>query len=418
MATKRCNSLANLSADFDESSRNSSSFFDKNDKTLPTIPSQYLNSYEEKNQKQFKEENGSNKSSNTLSLHIAVYENNTETINFDSNLPTHETSGKNKRGFVKTWKDIRQHFGCGSTQVCLIKASNQIQRKHFQTLFEIPRQQKEDEATEPEIMQFKASQKFLHPNQQTSSTKSEFEKLKEKANKLFQEEKFNEAIKCYTEILQLSNLSHENQAVIYSNRSASNLMLGSKTFLEMAKMDAQKAIEFLPTWWKGYFRLARVHVVKEEWHKAEEMLNQALALNPESKAVRDEISFVRSKIFINTNKEYINPMKTEEEAINDVCSQFGISKEEYRGFEKFAESLSVTNDVIKGHQYQEGVNVPQDYKKAAECYQKAANQGDPEAMYHLGKLYQDGHGVKRDYDEALKWILKAANSKPRGTVVS
>ena len=50
-----------------------------------------------------------------------------------------------------------------------------------------------------------------------------------------------------------------------------------------------------------------------------------------------------------------------------------------------------------------------DYSKAAECFRKAADQGDAEAQYNLGVMYDNGHGVQQDYQEAVKWYRKSAD---------
>jgi len=51
---------------------------------------------------------------------------------------------------------------------------------------------------------------------------------------------------------------------------------------------------------------------------------------------------------------------------------------------------------------------PKDYKKAAECFRRAAEQGHVNAQYNIGIMYERGNGVKQDYKEALKWYHKAA----------
>uniref|UniRef100_A0A914YNR7 MYND-type domain-containing protein n=1 Tax=Panagrolaimus superbus TaxID=310955 RepID=A0A914YNR7_9BILA len=258
-------------------------------------------------------------------------------------------------------------------------------------------------------MQFKASQKLLDPNQ---SLNNEFEKLKEKANELFKDEKYNEAIKVYTQVLQLSGLSPENQAKIYSNRSASFLLFDSQNSLKSAKIDAEKAIKLWPNWWKGHFRMARAQMKSDEWLQAEKSLKNALALNSESKEIRDELSFVRVEIGKIARGRSLSPgrkPRPQEEVKKETCIRLGISEEEFEDIGKDVPPIFA--NIIKGHNYRDGTGVKQDYKKAAEYYAKAANLGNPEGMYNLGKLYHDGNGVKRDYAESMKLFLKAANSK-------
>lgn len=57
-----------------------------------------------------------------------------------------------------------------------------------------------------------------------------------------------------------------------------------------------------------------------------------------------------------------------------------------------------------GVSYYQGVALPQDYEKAVEWYQKAANQGFSDAQYNLGLMFEEGEGVSRDYNMALKEI--------------
>ena len=47
------------------------------------------------------------------------------------------------------------------------------------------------------------------------------------------------------------------------------------------------------------------------------------------------------------------------------------------------------------------------YRKAAELYKKASEQGDADAMEMLAFYYKDGKGVKMDKAEASKWFCKA-----------
>ena len=53
--------------------------------------------------------------------------------------------------------------------------------------------------------------------------------------------------------------------------------------------------------------------------------------------------------------------------------------------------------------------MPQDYAKAREWYEKAADKGDADAMSNLGLLYGNGQGVAQDYAKAREWYEKAAD---------
>ena len=60
--------------------------------------------------------------------------------------------------------------------------------------------------------------------------------------------------------------------------------------------------------------------------------------------------------------------------------------------------------------YKNGWGVAQDYSKACEWFQKAADANNTDAMSNLGSLYQNGWGVARDYRKAREWYQKAADA--------
>ena len=51
--------------------------------------------------------------------------------------------------------------------------------------------------------------------------------------------------------------------------------------------------------------------------------------------------------------------------------------------------------------------VKQDYSKAFEWYQRAADHGNNEAMCMLGRYYEAGTGTDQNYDMAAAWYSKA-----------
>lgn len=62
-----------------------------------------------------------------------------------------------------------------------------------------------------------------------------------------------------------------------------------------------------------------------------------------------------------------------------------------------------------GKMYEEGKGVPKNIATAVQWYQKSATQGRDAAQYHLGELYAQGLGVAKDTRQAEKWLLRAAN---------
>ena len=56
--------------------------------------------------------------------------------------------------------------------------------------------------------------------------------------------------------------------------------------------------------------------------------------------------------------------------------------------------------------YEKSWGVTQDYSKAHKWFEKAADDGDTDAMIHLGRLYEQGVGVPQDYGKALKWFQR------------
>jgi len=59
--------------------------------------------------------------------------------------------------------------------------------------------------------------------------------------------------------------------------------------------------------------------------------------------------------------------------------------------------------------YADGQGVVQDFAKAREWAEKAADKGDARAMAQLGWLYANGPDVAPDYAKAREWYEKAAD---------
>ena len=59
-----------------------------------------------------------------------------------------------------------------------------------------------------------------------------------------------------------------------------------------------------------------------------------------------------------------------------------------------------------GVRYEEGDSVEKDLKKAVEWFEKAANQGHPQAQLNLSGFYEYGEGVEKDLEKAAYWKKK------------
>lgn len=61
-----------------------------------------------------------------------------------------------------------------------------------------------------------------------------------------------------------------------------------------------------------------------------------------------------------------------------------------------------------GRCYYSGHGVEQSYTESVRWYRKAAEQGFAEAQYNLGACYYSGHGVEQSTALARQWFLEAA----------
>jgi stress-induced-phosphoprotein 1 len=103
---------------------------------------------------------------------------------------------------------------------------------------------------------------------------------KEEGNQFFKEQKFPEAIKCYTEAIARGPPSvNEECYKLFSNRAACYTKLGA---LPEAEKDADRCIELKPDFAKGYSRKAHAQFLTKEYTKAMKTYELGLTHDPES----------------------------------------------------------------------------------------------------------------------------------------
>lgn len=78
-------------------------------------------------------------------------------------------------------------------------------------------------------------------------------------------------------------------------------------------------------------------------------------------------------------------------------------------YEKAATKGYDCAQVALGYCYVRGLGVVKDAKEGVKWYRKAAEQGNKTAQRNLGICYILGNGTTKDYNEAEKWLRKAAD---------
>ena len=93
----------------------------------------------------------------------------------------------------------------------------------------------------------------------------------------------------------------------------------------------------------------------------------------------------------------------------DVLDDFLVYKEvEAMKYLKAAEQGDADAQYKLGKRYEDGNGVEKNEAEAAKWYLKAAEQGDATAQYELGHIYATGKGVEKNEAEAAKWYRMAA----------
>ncbi|XP_055532976.1 uncharacterized protein LOC129723055 [Wyeomyia smithii] len=104
------------------------------------------------------------------------------------------------------------------------------------------------------------------------------DELKEQGNKCVKAGNFTEAILHYTHAIKLN----PNDAILYSNRSLAFLKMQQYYY---ANEDADRAIALNPTWAKGYYRKAEVHIGVGQYDTALLSYGKALQLQPQDMGI-------------------------------------------------------------------------------------------------------------------------------------
>lgn len=113
--------------------------------------------------------------------------------------------------------------------------------------------------------------------------------MKDKGNAALAENKFDEAIKYYTDAINLDGANH----VLYSNRSAAYAKCNN---YDLALKDAEKTVELKPDWAKGYSRKGGALAYLGRYKESIAVYEEGLKLDPNNKQLQDGLSEVRSQM--------------------------------------------------------------------------------------------------------------------------
>ncbi|HNY10019.1 MAG TPA: ankyrin repeat domain-containing protein [Candidatus Wallbacteria bacterium] len=92
-----------------------------------------------------------------------------------------------------------------------------------------------------------------------------------------------------------------------------------------------------------------------------------------------------------------------------ICGGAARAENTFDDLKKKAASGDAAALGLLGEAYSCGWNgAPKDDKKAVECFEKAAAQGDPVGQYYMGTIFYFGNTVNKDYKKAAEWFEKAA----------
>ena len=91
------------------------------------------------------------------------------------------------------------------------------------------------------------------------------------------------------------------------------------------------------------------------------------------------------------------------------CYSNGDYESAFNMFKQAAEHGNAEAQYNLGKMYQWGRGVERDDAEATRWYRKAADQGHANAQDNLGWMYQNGLGVEQNYIEAVSWYRKAAD---------
>lgn len=127
--------------------------------------------------------------------------------------------------------------------------------------------------------------------------------LKDQGNAALASGNLDEAIKLYSEALNLDPTNH----VLYSNRSAAYAK--AEKYAEALK-DAEKTVELKPDWGKGYSRKGAALSYLGRDSEAQKVYEEGLVHEPTNELLKEGLKEVRAKLASNQGAKIMNPFNS------------------------------------------------------------------------------------------------------------
>ena len=252
--------------------------------------------------------------------------------------------------------------------------------------------------------------------------KDEWTSLKQEGNQFYKQERWTEAMNCYTRAIHIN----QEEPVLYSNRALCELRLSK---FDLAREDIEDAIQLDPKNIKYYRILSDILLQMKMHQESLAACLQGLNIDPRDDVLCERERDCRALIasdFTDKNpmfgksfsgasfkekddesKKMLNRWKNLHLKCEDI--------EECSNFDKLLEIQKLSASIAKAHQFEHGrmsTNQVTAEEKAFEIFEAAAKKGSAEGLYNMARFYSEGKaGLPRNFDKAIKLSRKAASQK-------
>jgi DnaJ family protein C protein 7 len=200
---------------------------------------------------------------------------------------------------------------------------------------------------------------------------NKFDDIKEKANEAFKKGDNEEAIKYYSECLELDPSYKSYNSIIFANRAAAQIKL---TKYQEAIEDLDKSVELNADYAKAYFRRGEVRILMEEFEEAVRDFKKVHQIDPQYAGIREKIHATEKAAKKAARKDYYKIIGVDKNATEDEIkkaykkgalkwhpdknaeSEESIKLAE-KNFKELSEAYSVLHDPKKRQQYDSGMDL-------------------------------------------------------------